>query len=178
MKKNWHWCVMVIFWVFIGCATVPVYTSDPTTATVENEFFLVELEPHLKSGTNYFDSFRYVLVNKSDTDLILDWQNTFYLKNGARFGHWGWKGMSPEQLQDLVDQPQITIEAGDTLSGLIFPLKMIAKRNITEVSRDEPAPRPGIIPESESGMLLTVRQGERVFREKLICRISVTHMTK
>ena len=170
--------LVVIFLVLTGCATVPVYTSDPTTATVENETFTVELEPHLKSGTNYFDSFRYVLVNNSDRDLIIDWQKTFYLKNGARFGHWGWKGMSLEQLQDLVDQPQITIEAGDTLSGLIFPLKMIAKRSVTEVSRDEPAPRPGIIPESESGMLLTVRQGERVFREKLICRISVSHMTK
>ena len=178
MKKNQHWCLVCIFWALTGCATVPVYTSDPTTAAVENAIFTVELEPHLKSGTNYFDSFRYVLVNKSDTDLILDWQNTFYLKNGTRFGHWGWKGMTLEQLQDLVDQSQITIESGDTLSGLIFPLRMIARRSFTEVSRDEPALSPGIIPESESGMLLTVRQGERVFREKLICRISVTHMTK
>ncbi len=103
MMTHGYCRLMVIFWVLTGCATVPVYTSDPTTATVENEIFTVELEPHLKSGTNYFDSFRYVLVNNSNRDLILDWQNTFYLKNGARFGHWGWKGMSLEQLQDLVD---------------------------------------------------------------------------
>ena len=178
MKKNWHWCVMVIFWVFIGCATVPVYTSDPTTATVENEFFMVESEPHLKSGKNYFDSFRYVLVNKSNMDLMLDWQSTFYLKNGKRFGRWGWKGMTLEQLQELEELPQITVEPGNTISGLIFPLSMVAKRGFIEIQRDEPTARYGIIPESESGMLLTVRQGERVFREKLICRISVSHMTK
>ena len=33
--------------------------------------------------------------------LMLDWQNTFYLKNGKRFGRWGWKGMTLEQLQEL-----------------------------------------------------------------------------
>ncbi len=178
MTKNGYWCLMAIFLLLTGCATVPVYTSDPATQTAENELFVVELEPHLKSGTSYFDSFRYVFVNKTSTDLVIDWDNTFFLKNGARFGHWGWKGMTVEQYQDVVDQPQITVKGGDTLSGLIFPLNLMAKRNLLEVSRDEPAPRPGIIPESESGMLLTVRQGDRVIRERLLCRISISHMRK
>ncbi len=86
--------------------------------------------------------------------------------------------MTLEQLQELAKQPQITVEPGDTLSVLIFPLSMVAKRGFTEIQRDEPTARYGIIPDSESGMLLTVRQAERVFREKLICRISVSHMTK
>ena len=178
MMTHGYCRLMVIFLILTGCATVPVYTSEPTTQTVQNDFFLVELEPHLASGKNYFESFRYVFVNKSNTDLMLDWQNTFYLKNGKRFGRWGWKGMTLEQLQELEKQPQFTVAPGDTISGLIFPLSMVAKRGFTEIQRDEPTARYGIIPESESGMLLTVRQGERVFREKLICRISVSHMTK
>jgi hypothetical protein len=178
MKKNWYWRSMVIFLVFTGCATVPVFTSDPTTQSVENELFVVELEPHLASGRSFFNSFRYVFVNKSDTDLELDWQNTFYLKNGVRFGRWGMKGMTLEQLRELEKQPLITIAPGDTLSGLIFPLSLIAKRSRTAISRDEPTVSPGIIPESESGMDLTVLQGDRVIREKLICRIAVSHMQK
>jgi hypothetical protein len=157
---------------------VPVYTSNPTTQKVENDLFEVELEPHLASGKNYFNSFRYVFVNKSDKDLVLDWEKTFYLKNGKRFGHWGWKGMNIEQLKEVEAQPLITISPGDTISDLIFPLRMVARRNYTEIARDEPKVDLGIIPESESGMLLTVRQGGKEIRETLICTITISHMQK
>ena len=178
MIRNSIWPLMVIFLIFTGCATVPVYTSNPTTQKVENDLFEVELEPHLAPGKHYFDSFRYVIVNRSDKDLVLDWEKTFYLKNGKRFGHWGWKGMALEQLQEVVKQPLITIEPGDTISELIFPLKMIARSNYTAIMRDEPNVDLGIIPESESGMLLTVRQGGKVIRETLTCTISISHMRK
>jgi hypothetical protein len=164
--------------VLTGCATVPVYTSEPATQTVENDIFAVELEPHLASGKSYFDSFRYVFVNKTDQELQIDWQNTFFLKNGTRFGRWGMEGFTIEQLQEKREHPLIRVAPGSTISGIIFPLKLIAKRNWTAVSRDEIAKQLGIIPESESGMLLTVRQGDQVISEQLICRISISHMRK
>ena len=86
--------------------------------------------------------------------------------------------MTLEQLRELEKQPLITIAPGDTLSGLIFPLRMIAMRSRTAISRDEPTVRPVIIPEGESGMDLTVLQGDRIIREKLTCRIAVSHMQK
>jgi hypothetical protein len=119
-----------------------------------------------------------VFVNKSDTDLEIDWQNTFYLKNGAKFGRWAMDELTIEDIQEEREQPRIKVVPGNTLSGLIYPMKLIAKRSTTAVSRDEPFKRRGIIPESESGMLLTVRQGDRVFREKLICQIKITNMRK
>ena len=176
MKNKWHWCLAITFLVFTGCATVPVYTSDPTTQMVENELFTVELEPHLASGKSYFDSFRYVFVNKSDRILEIDWQNTFFLKNGVRFGRWGMEEFTVDQLEENRAHPRIAVAPGETTSGLIFPLKLIAKRNWTDISRDEIAKQVGIIPESESGMLLTVRDGDRVIREKLVCRISISKM--
>ncbi len=183
MKKKWYWRLMVVFLFLTGCATVPVYTSDPTTQTVENDLFVMELEPHLAPGKNYFDSFRYVFVNKSDTNLEIDWQNTFYLKNGARFGRWAKDELTIEDIQEKREQPRVEVAPGNTLSGLIYPMKLIAKRSTTalvptDIARDEPFKRRGIIPESDSGMLLTVRQGDRVIREKLTCRITITEMRK
>jgi hypothetical protein len=178
MGLKGYWCLAMLFLVFTGCATVPVYTSDPATQIVENEFFTVELEPHLASGKSYFDSFRYVFVNKSDQDLEIDWQNTFYLKNGVKSGRWGMEEFTVEQLQERRDHPLIRVAPGNTLAGLIFPLNMIAKRSWTEISRDELSKQRGIIPESDSGMLLTVRQGNRVIRERLVCQISISHMQK
>ena len=178
MKNKCYWCLAITFLVFTGCATVPVYTSDPATQIVENELFTVELEPHLASGKNYFDSFRFVFVNKSGRDLEIDWRNTFYLKNGAKFGRWGNEKLTVAQLQEDREHPRIAVAPGETVSGLIFPLKLIAKRNWTAVSRDEIAKKVGIIPESESGLLLTVRQDDRVIQERIVCRISITEMRK
>ena len=111
-------------------------------------------------------------------NLEIDWQNTFYLKNGARFGRWAKDELTIEDIQEKREQPRIEVAPGNTLSGLIYPIKLIAKRSTTAISRDEPFKRRGIIPESESGMLLTVRQGDRVIREKLICQIKITNMRR
>ena len=177
MIKNKHWRLMVLFIFFAGCATVPVYTSDPATDTVKNEFFVAELEPHLASGKHYFDSFRYVFTNISKRDLQIDWQNTLYIKNGKKFGHFGREGLTVEQLKEREELPLITVAPGNTLSVLIFPLRLIAKRNPMEIDRGSRISL-GIIPESESGMRLTVRQGKRVIREELKLRITITEMRK
>jgi hypothetical protein len=178
MRIKWHWLLAITFLVFTGCATVPIYTSDPTTQIVENDLYRVELEPHLASGKNYFDSFRFVFVNKSDRILEMDWKNTFFLKNGVKFGRFGMEEFTVDQLEETREHPRVAIAPGETVSTLIFPLRLIAKRNWTDVSRDEIAKQVGIIPESESGMLLTVRDSERVMREKLVCRIAITEMQK
>lgn len=178
MKITRRWHLAVLFLAITACATIPIYNSDPATQTVENELFKVDLEPHLASGKHYFDSFRYVFVNKSDQELKIDWQNTFFLKNGVKFGRWGMDDFDLEELQERREQPLIPVAPGSTVSGIIYPLKLIAKRNWTAISRDEVAKERGIIPESESGMLLAVRQGDRIIRERLVCRISIDRMRK
>ena len=179
MIKNGHWRLMVMFLIFTGCATatVPVYTSNPATHTFQNDVFVGELEPRLASGKHYFDSFRFVFTNKSSTDLQIDWQNTFYLHNGKKFGRWGAEGWTIEQLKEREEQPLVTVSPGNTLSGLIFPLELMARSRVADVDRGDDSFR-GIIPEGESGMLLTVRQGGREIREELNFRITTTQMRK
>jgi hypothetical protein len=178
MIKNGHWHLMVMFFIFTGCATVPVYTSNPATHTFQNDVFVGELEPILASGKHYFDSFRFVLTNTSNTDLQIDWQNTFYLHNGEKFGRWGAENLTIEELQEKEDLPLITVAPGNTLSRIIFPLRLIARSTLAEKTGDDAKISRGIIPEGESGILLTVRQGGREIREELKFRITITQMKK
>jgi hypothetical protein len=178
MIKNGHWHLMVIFLIFTGCATVPVYTSNPATHTFQNDVIVGELEPILASGKHYFDSFRFVLTNRSNTDLQIDWQNSFYLLNGKKFGRWGTEDLTVEDLQRKEKPPLVTVAPGNTVSGLIFPLQLIARSSLSQKTGSAPTISRGIIPEGESGLLLTVRQGGREIREELNFRIKVTQMKK
>jgi hypothetical protein len=169
-----------MFLIFTGCATtlstVPVYTSNPATHTFQNDVIAGELKPQLAPGKNYFDSFRYEFTNVSNTDLQIDWQNTFYLQNGNEFGRWGMDDLTIEELSEKKELPLVTVAPGNTLSGLIFPLRLIARSTLAQKTGDRPVISRGIIPEGESGMLLTVRQGGREIREELKFRITITQM--
>ena len=96
-----------------GCSTVTVYHSNPHTQLASNDYFDVEFEPQLAEGYHYFNAFRFVLTNKTDKDLILDWTKTYYLRGGKKFGQWGWEEMTFDQLKDAKEHPLITIEAGE-----------------------------------------------------------------
>lgn len=180
MKKNGHWLLITMFLIFTGCATtVPVYTSKPAKHAFQDDVFVGELEPQLAVGKNYFDSFRFVLTNKSDTDLQIDWKNTFYLHNGKKFGRWGSENWTVEQLLEKEQQPVdplITVAPGTTLSRIIFPLRLVARSTLAEKTGDDAKISRGIIPEGESGILLTVRQGDREIQEELEFSITVTQM--
>jgi hypothetical protein len=181
MKKNGHWLLITMFLIFTGCATVPVYTSKPATHTFQNDVFVGELEPQLASGKDYFDSFRFVFTNTSKADLHIDWENTFYIHNGKKFGGWGAEGWTIEQLlekEKFPPEPLITVAPGNTLSRIIFPLRLIARSTLAEKTGDDAKISRGIIPEGECGMLLTIRQGDREIREELKFRITITQMQK
>ncbi len=177
MIKNGHWFLMVMFLISTGCATtsptVPVYTSNPATHTFQNDVFAGELKPQLAPGKNYFDSFRYEFTNVSNTDLQIDWQNTLYLQNGIEFGRWGMDDLTMEELSEKKELPLVTVAPGNTLSGLIFPLRLIARSTLAEVDGTDSKISRGIIPEGESGMLLTVRQGGREIQEEMKFKIGI-----
>ncbi len=175
-------CIMAIFvFMLSGCGTVKVYQSNPATKLVSNEYVDVEFEPQQAAGYNYFNSFRFVLTNKTDKDLILDWSKTFYLQNGKRFGQWGWEEMTFEQLKEVKDQPLITIEAGDMLTDVIFPLKLIGwqqqKERITGPKTEDRFVL-GVVPEGQNGIELYLKQNGKIIRQKVNLMISVEEYMK
>jgi hypothetical protein len=186
-KDTWHGSIGAQYriadaWLWsIGFAydSSPLDDKDrtpdfPTAHTFRNDVLAGELKPQLAPGKNYFDSFLYEFTNVSDTDLQIDWQNTLYLQNGKEFGRWGMDDLTIEELSEKKELPIVTVAPGNTLSGLIFPLRLIAMSTLAQKTGDKPVISRGIIPEGESGMLLTVRQDGREIQEEMKFKIAIT----
>ena len=125
MQKKATLGIVILALVLTGCAKEQIYSSTPPMQTISTSSFEVKLEPLKAEGYNYYNRFRYQFVNKTSGDLIIDWSQTFYLRNGKNYGHFGWEGLTFEVLREIKEEPQITIPPGKRETTEIFPVKLI-----------------------------------------------------
>jgi hypothetical protein len=125
MKKLSMWVISFVLLVSAGCAKEQIYQSSPSMQTVSTQHYEVKLEPLRAEGYNYYNKFRYQFTNRTNGDLTIDWSETFYLRNGKKYGHFGWIGLTFEELRGIKEQPNITIAPGEMDSIEIFPLKLM-----------------------------------------------------
>ena len=171
MHKQWVWGSIFI-WLALtvtGCAAVKVYSSSPAVQKMSNNYFNVELEPQHQEGQSFFTSFRFIFTNKTNKDLHVDWENTFYLVNGRRSGRFLWEGVDWEALKKIRKQPLVPVAAGATVTAVVFP-KSLAGRSIMATTTDRRYTR-GPLPAGENGMFLVVRQNGREILEKIVVKI-------
>ena len=150
--------------------SVEVYSSDPEVQRASNDYFVAELKPQLKEGQGFFTTFRLVLTNKTNNELNLDWENTFYLLNNQVKGRLLWEGVTWDGLKEIRGQPLVPIAAGETFTAVIFPKQLLGRASAA-------APRgvqytQGALPEGENGIDLVVRQNGQVIHEKMVVTIS------
>ena len=174
MNKQSFWGVIIVCLVFAlaACAGVEVYSSNPELQRVSNEYFNAELEPQLKPGQNFFSTFRFVLTNNTNKELQIDWENTYYFLNGRKNGRFLWEGVTWDGLKEIRSKPLIPLAPGDTITGVIFPKKLVGRGSAMD--RGGVQYTQGALPEGENGMLLFVRQNGKVVREKMVVSIK-TH---
>jgi hypothetical protein len=178
MNRHIASIIMLLLVVLTGCATERIYSSTPAVQTFSSDLYQFEFEPQRKEGFDYFNSFRFKFTNKTSEELIIDWENTFYLQNGRNNGHFGWQGMTFEQLREVTEAPLITVAAGSTHSNVIFPLRLIGwKRGIEEKPKGT-APEDsfdlGVVPPGENSINLAVRRGDQLIRKKITVTISLS----
>ena len=176
MYKNILW-VVAIFWLFsAGCAKEQIYSSSPPVQTVSTSAYEVKLEPLKAEGFGYYNRFSYQFTNKTNGDLVIDWEQTYYLRNGKRHGNFGWEGLSFEQLRDVKDEPEITIGPGKTDKIDIFPIKLIGWRE-DGVRMKATTPEAGFtftpLPQGENGMSIAVFQNGKLLRKRLVVTITM-----
>lgn len=172
---------LALLLIFSGCATVNVYNANPSFETVDNEYFDLLIEPQPSAGHYYFNAFRFVLTNKTSRPLSIVWEESYYLLNGRKNGQFGWEGMTFEKLKEIRRNPYVAIKAGDTLTGVVFPLKMLARLSLSErarlgESRPEDQFAMGPLPQGKNGMLLTVRADGKIIQETVVFEIGMTPM--
>ena len=184
VKKKIFGGILILSFILAGCAQVRVYSSNPASQSISNAYYDAEYEPQLAEGKHYFNAFRLVITNKTDKDLALDWSKTYYLLNGRRNGQFGWEKMSFEELKGIKDQPFVTIGPENTLSTVVFPLKLIAWEEYTrggtrkQDSKPEESFYPGVIPEGENGISLYIKQGDKVIQERITFNITLEVLRK
>jgi len=175
MYKKLIWGAIFILLVMAGCAKEQIYQSNPSMQTVSTQHYVVKLEPLRAEGFNYYNQFRYSFTNKTGGDLVIDWSETYYLQNGKRYGHFGWVGLTFEELRGIKEEPDITIGPGQTDSGVLFPLKLVGWREDgvrMKATTPEAGFTNGIIPAGENGISIAVMQDGKVLRKRVLVIIT------
>ena len=141
-----------------GCAPTKVWISSPEIQTAGNPYYEARLEP-VTGKYSFFISFHLTVTNKSNKNLIINWNKTRYIHNGRRAGVFVFRGIKPEDIKNLTI-PHDIIPAGDIFSKVISPYKLSALAPIRDSSKAKAESRiiPGIIPNGKNGILLVVRQ--------------------
>jgi hypothetical protein len=161
--------VLCLAYALLGCAGVEVYSSNPRVQIISNEYFNAELEPQLKPGQTFFATFRFVLTNRTNKELQIDWENSYYFLNGRRNGRFLWEGVTWDGLKEIRDEPLIPVAPGGTIISVIFPKKLVGRSSA--MTRGTVQYTQGPLPEGENGILLFVRQNGKVVREKMVVSI-------
>ena len=176
MKKRIALGIAICLLALTGCAKEQIYSSSPPLQTVSTSSFEVKLEPLKAEGYNYYNRFRFQFTNKTNGDLVIDWSETFYLRNGKNYGHFGWEGLTFEQLRDVKEEPKITIAAGKTDTTEIFPGKLIGWKE-DGVRMKATTPEAGFtltpLPEGENGMSIAVLKDGKLLRKKIMVNITL-----
>jgi len=175
MYKNILWGIALISLVTAGCAKEQVYNSIPPMQTVSTSIFEVKLEPLKAEGYDYYNRFRYQFTNKTNGDLVIDWSETYYLRNGKRYGHFVWEGLTFEELREVKKQPTISIAARKTNTIEIAPAKLLGWKE-EGVRMKATTPEAGFtltpLPEGENGMSIAVMQDGKLLRKKILVKIT------
>jgi hypothetical protein len=175
MYKKLFWSAIIISLVMAGCAKEQIYQSLPSMQTVSTTHYDLKLEPLRAEGYNYYNQFRYTFINKTSGELTIDWSETYYLQNGKRYGHFGWEGMTFEELRGVKENPDITIAPGKTVTAAIYPLKLVGWKEEgvrMKATTPEAGFTHGVIPVGQNGLSIAVIKDGKVLRKRILVTIT------
>lgn len=147
-----------------------VWTANPVVAEAENEAFKAAIEPR-KGEFPYFTHFHLTLENKSDADMVVDWNATQYLFDGRPQGVMVFKGIDPKAV-GTASVPPDTVAPGSVFARDVMPLRLIAWSPVREKTMDEHSITPGMFPAGTNGIRLAVGQSGSRLIIPLSVRIS------
>jgi len=170
-----RWYLLIVGMILWACSSIQspsnaVWTSDPTFHEVDNQMVNVKFEPQ-KGAFPYFAFFRLTITNKSDVDLIIDWNATQYLFNGRAGGVFVFAGVDPEAVR-TGSVPKEAISPGNEFTREIMPMQRIAWNPVKENTVSERRISPGILPAGANGIRLSIHHDQGVMTVPLSVRLS------
>jgi hypothetical protein len=144
----------------MGCSGVQtpsnvVWTAQPEFLEVDNPLFLAKIEPQ-KGEYPYYAFFLLTITNKSDANLIVDWNASQYLFNSRPQGVFVFDGIDPAMVKTAT-VPSETVAPGVVFSREIMPMRLIAWSPTKEKTASGRSITPGMLPVGENGIRLAIR---------------------
>lgn len=175
MLKKITWGAVFISLITVGCAGEQIYRSTPAMQTVTTQHYEVKMEPLRAEGYNYYNHFRCTFTNKTSGDLTIDCSETYYLQNGKRYGNFGWVGLTFEELRGITEEPDLTVDPGQSRTNVLFPLNLVGWREEgvrLKAATPEAGFTYGVIPAGENGMSIAVLKDGEVLRKRVLVTIT------
>ena len=168
--------VLLVVFVLMGCSTTKLtWVSKPAVREVGNKFFDARLRPTgIKSdNAEVYKAFIFSLKNKTDKELKIIWDETFYVHDGGMSGGFMFEGI-PYEDRNKPKSPTV-LAANGSLTMKIWPSDLAFYHQFEKaaVGFDEGTWIHNELKPGQNGMLLTVKVGERVINEKITVDISV-----
>lgn len=153
--------LVVIVSVGMSCAKRTAWFASPEIQIGQNLYYETQFEP-LNTDRNFFYYFQLTISNKTDEELIIDWNKTQYLRNGSPNGVFIFQGITPDDIRNLTIPKEI-IPAGGTFTKVVAPHSLVAWTPLGGRTTDDGRINPGIIPPGRNGMVLVVlKDGEEI----------------
>ena len=167
------WITLILVLVSTQGYARQLWLSDPEIQLVETSIYDAQFQP-LKNENNIFVAFNITVINKTQQDLVIDWNRSRYIHDGRGRGPFVFKGIDPETIRNETVPPDIIPPKG-RMSKRIAPFRLIAFAPLGNpgVGIATQGIAAGKIPAGENGIFLVARQGEREFRKKITVLISV-----
>ena len=162
MKKKMYLTAFLSFViVFVACASMPTWKSEPNLQQASNDYFDATISP-----IYIFDAYKGFILNihnKTTGSITVDWSNTFYVYNGKQQGGFWFEGIPYGEKKKTVS-PDIV--AGVIFTKEIYPAKLITLSELAGAYVHEEM-KPG-----ENGVYLTVLVEGKPITETLTLNFS------
>lgn len=150
-----------------GCtATKSIHISTPKNKMVETDVFTANIEP-LKNDIDYFSTFMLTIVNKTDHNIELNWNESYYLHNKKSKSSFVFRSIEPSMVKEKT-VPNDIIPANSRFSKKISPLSKIAYAKLaSKAAIDDKGLYAGILPEGLNTIVLVVNNNGQNIKKAL-----------
>lgn len=151
---------LLIWLALMGCSNVhspskAIWSANPEFNEAINPLFSARIEAR-KGEYPFYTFFLLTITNRSEQDLIVDWNASGYLFNNKPQGMLVFAGIDPKTVKTKTIPPE-TIPPGMVFSREIMPMQLIAWSPIKENTSQPSSLTPGMLPAGENGVSISVR---------------------
>jgi hypothetical protein len=153
--------LFVLCFSISGCYYTPwVIKSNPEIQTINNDLYSIKLKPIYE--TNYgYTAFDLTIINKTNDDIELNWDRTYYLSEGQTTGGFMFEGVIYKDRNEF--KPPDIIFPKITFNKILYPC-ILANFNRGWYHSQ--------IPTGETGIYITLKVNGKDRHEKLLLNTS------